>query len=330
MRIRMATWVSNMQDHIVKTLEAVEASAPPDGEHEAQTFLRDHWIRPSGGEGSSCVLQGGRVFEKAGVNVSIVEGKLSKAMQTHMRQEHDSIPISDEPLPYFATGISIVIHPRNPHAPTCHLNYRYFETADPKDPSKTLAWWFGGGSDLTPTYFYPEDAEHFHATLKEACDKHDPAYYPAYKKWCDRYFYLPHRKETRGVGGIFYDDLTSTSPIHGGKNPSQEDIFAFAKSASASFLPAYVPIVLRRMNTPYTPAEREWQLIRRGRYVEFNLLYDRGTKFGLNVPGARIESILMSLPETAKWQYMCPTGDVKGSREEELIKVLKEPREWVK
>lgn len=328
MRIRMATWVSQLQDHIVTTLEGLEAAAPPDGEHNAQTFLRDHWIRPSGGEGSSCVLQGGRVFEKAGVNVSIVEGKLSKGAQMQMRADHESIKVSDEPLPYFATGLSIVIHPRSPHIPTVHLNYRYFELSDKE--GNPIAWWFGGGTDLTPNYLYPEDASHFHDTLKTACDKHNPDYYPEYKKWCDQYFFLPHRGETRGVGGIFFDDLTSTSAIHKERNPSPEEIFSFIKEASSAFLPAYIPIVKKRLAIPYTEEERKWQLIRRGRYVEFNLLYDRGTKFGLNIPGARVESILMSLPEVARWEYMCPTGaEGSGTREEELLRVLKKPQEWV-
>jgi coproporphyrinogen III oxidase len=327
MRIRMATWVTNLQDHIVTTLEGLEAAAPPDGEHDAQTFLRDHWIRPTGGEGSSCVLAGGRVFEKAGVNVSVVEGKLSKGAQMQMRNDHDSIPVSDEPLPYFATGVSIVIHPRSPHVPTVHMNYRYFELCDKS--GKTVAWWFGGGTDLTPNYLYPEDAVHFHDTLKEACDKHDKAYYPEYKAWCDKYFYLPHRGETRGVGGIFFDDLTNTSAIHKEHNLSQEDVFSFVKSASSAFLPAYVPIVKKRLPIKYTEEERKWQLLRRGRYVEFNLLYDRGTKFGLNIPGARVESILMSLPEVARWEYMNKTGAPgSGTREEKLLDALKKPREW--
>ncbi|BEI88384.1 uncharacterized protein CcaverHIS019_0111020 [Cutaneotrichosporon cavernicola] len=309
------------------TLESIEASAPPDGEHAPATFLRDHWIRPTGGEGSSCVLAGGRVFEKAGVNVSVVEGRMPRGGQEQMRADHSSIVPSDTPLPYFATGLSIVIHPRSPHVPTVHLNYRYFELCD-ADSLEPVAWWFGGGSDLTPNYLYPEDAELFHDTLKAACDKHGPAYYPAYKKWCDKYFYLPHRQETRGVGGIFFDDLTSSSEIHGDKSPSREEIFDFVKSCSSAFLPAYVPIVQRRKGKAWTEHERRWQLLRRGRYVEFNLLYDRGTKFGLNIPGARVESILMSLPENARWEYCTPVGTEEGSPEKALQDILKTPCEW--
>ncbi|KAL7424906.1 Coproporphyrinogen-III oxidase [Cryptotrichosporon argae] len=334
MSVRMSVWVKNLQDHIVRSLEAVEASAPPCAESPSLSppiFLRDHWLRAEGGEGSSCVLSGGRVFEKAGVNVSVVHGMLPPAAQRQMRAEHAGLPVSDTALPFFATGLSIVIHPRNPHAPTCHLNYRYFELRDPARPdgAEPLAWWFGGGSDLTPAYLYEADAALFHDTLKAACDGHDKAYYPAYKKWCDKYFYIPHRAETRGVGGIFFDDLTTASPIHAARAPTKEAIFEFVKSAGAAFLPAYVPIVLRRMHQPYTDEERRWQLIRRGRYVEFNLVYDRGTKFGLMTPGARIESILMSLPETARWEYMTPLGAPgSGTREEKLVGVLTKPREW--
>lgn len=320
----MATWVKNLQDHIVNTLEAVENSADPFSPASTATstptqgtggnsplmpsilpttssstppkFLRDSWIRKEGGEGSSCVLTNGRVFEKAGVNVSVVHGQLPPAGQKQMRADHASLPVSDTALPFFATGISIVIHPWNPHVPTVHLNYRYFELEDPKT-KEPIAWWFGGGSDLTPSYLVEEDCRHFHGTLKNALDKHNGVYWPAYKKWCDEYFTIKHRGEARGVGGIFFDDLTTSSPIHDslgeGKRPSQEELFDFIKSASGAFLPAYVPIVQKNMRRSWTETERRWQLLRRGRYAEFNLVYDRGTKFGLATPGARIESILM-------------------------------------
>lgn len=293
----MAIWVKSLQDHIVNTLEAIEAAHPPSaGELTPSSppkFLRDSWIRPEGGEGSSCVLSGGRVFEKAGVNVSIVHGKLPPAAQRQMRADHATLPVSDTPLPFFATGISIVLHPHNPHVPTVHLNYRYFELENPNNPDQPVAWWFGGGSDLTPSYLEPGDVKHFHETLKEACDKHHPAYWKEYKAWCDKYFMVTHRKESRGVGGLFFDDLTTESPIHADKRPDQEEIFKFVKDISSAFLPAYVPIVWKNKDRSWTDEERRWQLLRRGRYVEFNLVHDRGTKFGLMTPGARIESILM-------------------------------------
>jgi coproporphyrinogen III oxidase len=300
MRIRMATWVKELQDHIVTTLEAIEASHPPHPSDPAPSstpppkFLRDAWIRPEGGEGSSCVLANGRVFEKAGVNVSIVHGQLPPAAQRQMRADHSSLPISTESMPFFATGLSIVIHPRNPHVPTVHLNYRYFEVEDPKNPNgDPVAWWFGGGSDLTPSYTDEGDIKHFHSTLKDACDKHDKRYWNVFKPWCDKYFYITHRNESRGVGGIFFDDLTTSSPIHSDKNLNQNEIFSFVKDVSSSFLPSYVPIVWKNKDMGWTEEERRWQLLRRGRYVEFNLVHDRGTKFGLMTPGARIESILM-------------------------------------
>ena len=209
-----------------------------------------------------------------------------------MRADHSSLPISDHPVPFFATGLSIVIHPWNPHVPTVHLNYRYFEVEDPvtREP---VAWWFGGGSDLTPSYLVEEDVKHFHQTLRNACDEHNSAYWPKFKKWCDEYFYVTHRKESRGVGGIFFDDLTTTSEINGGTQPDQNELFKFVKSSSSAFLPSYIPIVKKNMARSWTEQERRWQLLRRGRYVEFNLVHDRGTKFGLATPGARIESILM-------------------------------------
>lgn len=289
----MALWVKALQDHIVTTLESIESSHSP---KSSAKFLRDHWLRPEGGEGSSCVLTGGEVFEKAGVNVSIVHGNLPPGAQKQMRADHASLPVRDTPVPFFATGISIVLHPRNPHVPTVHLNYRYFELENPDKPGdEPAAWWFGGGTDLTPSYLVSDDVKHFHGTIKAAIDKHDPSggYWKEFKGWCDRYFYIPHRKESRGVGGIFFDDLTTSSKINNGREPTQEDLFSFVKDVSSSFLPSYVPIVLKNKDRKWTEEERRWQLLRRGRYVEFNLVYDRGTKFGLMTPGARIESILM-------------------------------------
>ena len=299
MRIRMANWVKSLQDHIVVTLEAIEASHPPlpsetNPSAGSPKFKRDAWIRPEGGEGSSCVISGGRVFEKGGVNISIIHGKLPPAAQKQMRADHSSLPADrNEALPFFATGLSIVLHPRNPHVPTVHLNYRYFELHDP-ETDEVLSWWFGGGTDLTPSYLDTGDVEHFHSTIKEACDKHNTNYYPQYKKACDKYFYLPMRNETRGVGGIFFDDLNDVSPGNGDEKPTRDELFDYIKSVSSAFLPAYVPIVWRNKDKGWTDEERRWQLLRRGRYVEFNLVYDRGTKFGLHTPGARVESILMT------------------------------------
>lgn len=295
----MATWVKSLQNHIVTTLELIESSHPPSpidpnpSSHPAPKFVRDSWIRPEGGEGSSCVLTGGRVFEKAGVNISIVHGLLPPGAQKQMRADHASLPEPTGSLPFFATGLSIVLHPKNPHVPTVHLNYRYFEVDDAENPDKPLAWWFGGGSDLTPSYLVEEEVRHFHGTLKKACDQHHQSYWPEFKKWCDKYFYIPHRGESRGVGGLFFDDLTTSSTVHNGTNPSQDELFSFVKSISSAFLPAYIPIVWKNKDLPWTDEQRRWQLLRRGRYVEFNLVYDRGTKFGLATPGARIESILM-------------------------------------
>lgn len=386
MRIRMSTWVMELQDRIVQGLEELEAAAPPNEhapEQSAPKFQRDHWLRPQGGEGSSCVIRSGRVFEKGGVNVSVVHGKLPPAAIRQMKADHKSLNISEEDkdksLPFFAAGISIVLHPWNPHAPTVHMNYRYFEVDKFDTPSSALdttsgtasvesksaeplAWWFGGGSDLTPSYLYPEDAEDFHNSIKRRADAHHTAFYPAWKKWADKYFYIPHRGESRGVGGIFFDDLTTSSEIHSqpGKrithaahpsftekltnrlpasispssteplrDPSINQIFEIVQNMSSGFLESYVPIMKKRMYTPITVEERRWQLLRRGRYVEFNLVYDRGTKFGLHTPGARVESILMSLPDTARWEYMTEMGAPgSGTREEALIEALKNPKEW--
>lgn len=335
MRLRMEALIKDHQDRIVFALEQIDG----------KKFHRDVWERKHGGGGISCVLQEGNVFEKAGVNVSVVYGELPRSAIEKMRADHKSFVDNDvEKLNFFAAGISLVLHPRNPMAPTVHLNYRYFETSDPRDPvnatgSAPQNWWFGGGTDLTPSYLFPEDAQHFHKTLKTACDKHDRGYYPKFKKWCDSYFRIPHRGESRGVGGIFFDDLdASTRPSS--RSP-QEDIFQFCVGGLESFLPSYLPIIKRRMDMPYLPEHKEWQQIRRGRYVEFNLVNDRGTSFGLRTPGARIESILMSLPLTARWEYMhpvCGTGveetsdleatDSTTEKEREIMDVLRHPRDW--
>lgn len=341
MRLRMEEFIKEHQRRIVFALEQIDG----------KQFKRDEWDRPNGGGGISCVLQDGNVFEKAGVNVSIVYGKLPRAGIEKMRADHKSLVGTDvQSLEFFAAGLSLVLHPHNPMAPTVHMNYRYFETSDPNDPVNAIGqtphnWWFGGGTDLTPSYLFPEDATHFHKTIKAACDKHDKEYYPKYKQWCDEYFYIPHRNEARGIGGIFFDDLDASTRPAKSKNP-QEELFQFVNSCMESFLPSYLPIIKRRKDMPFIPEQKEWQQIRRGRYVEFNLMHDRGTAFGVRTPGARIESILMSLPLTARWEYMhpwCGTGvdeaksddelvqeDGKdGRKEKELMDVLRKPREWV-
>ncbi|RMZ77513.1 hypothetical protein DV737_g4349, partial [Chaetothyriales sp. CBS 132003] len=333
MRLRMEQLIHEHQNRIVFALEQLDGSK----------FRRDQWTRPDGGGGISCVLQDGNVFEKAGVNTSIVYGELPRSAIEKMRADHKSFDGANvDKLNFFAAGLSLVLHPHNPMAPTVHLNYRYFETSDPRDPvnatgSASQNWWFGGGTDLTPSYLFDEDARHFHKTLKAACDKHDKSYYPKFKQWCDKYFWIPHRNEARGVGGIFFDDLDAAA-APASKNP-REDIFQFCSSGLDAFLPSYLPILNRRKDMPYLPKHKAWQQIRRGRYVEFNLVNDRGTAFGLRTPGARIESILMSLPLTARWEYMHPIAGTRAQQaestdstdqeEQKLMQVLKTPKEWV-
>ena len=304
----MESLIKDQQGEIVSALESLDGSK----------FRIDTWSRPNGGGGISSVLQGGHVFEKAGVNTSIVYGTLPRPAIEKMRVNHRAIDPDVDSLEFFAAGLSMVLHPHNPNAPTVHLNYRYFETMD--QTGEGNAWWFGGGTDLTPSYLFDEDAIHFHKTIKDACDKHDRAYYPRFKAWCDKYFFIPHRGESRGVGGIFFDDLDE-------EEKDQEQLFSFIKDCLGAFLPSYLPIVQRRKDMPYGEREKEWQQLRRGRYVEFNLVHDRGTSFGLNTPGARVESILMSLPLTARWMYMHEPE--RGTREERLLGVLKKPAEWV-
>ena len=304
MKTKMELLIMKIQTEFCTQLENLE---------NGNSFKVDRWTRKEGGGGITCVLQNGSVFEKAGVNISVVSGTLPEGAVQQMKSRGKSI--DEGALPFFAAGVSAVIHPRSPMVPTIHFNYRYFEIEN-KDGS--IQWWFGGGTDLTPYYLNEADAKHFHSTLKSACDKHDPSYYSKFKKWCDEYFVITHRGERRGVGGIFFDDLDS---------PNQEEAFQFVKSCAEAVIPSYIPIVQKNKNRGYGFHERQWQLLRRGRYVEFNLIYDRGTKFGLYTPGARYESILMSLPLVAKWEYMHePKPD---SEEEKLMKVLKEPRDWI-
>lgn len=304
MKTQMELLIMRIQAEFCRALEAEE-------DQEAK-FQVDRWLRKEGGGGITCVLQDGRVFEKAGVNISVVSGTLPPAAVQQMRSRGKKLENSE--LPFFAAGVSAVIHPRNPMVPTIHFNYRYFEVQD-KDG---VQWWFGGGTDLTPYYLNEEDAVYFHLTLKNACDKHDETYYEKFKKWCDDYFYIPHRGERRGVGGIFFDDIDA---------PNQDKAFKFVTSCAEAVIPSYLPIVQRHKDDAYGYYERQWQLLRRGRYVEFNLMYDRGTKFGLHTPQARYESILMSLPLNAKWEYMHTPK--QNSPEEKLLRVLKEPLDWL-
>ncbi|KAL8276536.1 hypothetical protein RQP46_011084 [Phenoliferia psychrophenolica] len=315
LRLRMIHHIKSLQTTICAALESLE---PSGAKFKSSYYLRD----ASKGFGDSRVLQGGQTFEKAGVAISVIKSTLSKASVSQMRAERFAEWWDGESeLPYFVCGCSCVIHPRNPHAPTTHFNYRYFEISDPTDPSgPPKASWFGGGTDLTPAYLYDDDARHFHAIFESACAAHNPDYYPAFKKWCDQYFYIPHRRETRGIGGIFFDDLADGSP---------EDLFRFVRDCSNAFLPAYFPLVERRRNQAFSEGEKEWQQIRRGHYVEFNLMIDRGTKFGLQMKEPRTESILVSMPLTSRWEYEPVQGTIEGSPEKRLMDVVQNPVEWV-
>mmetsp|Transcript_23267 Transcript_23267/g.50878 ORF Transcript_23267/g.50878 Transcript_23267/m.50878 type:complete len:376 (-) Transcript_23267:418-1545(-) len=273
-------------------------------------FTQDVWTREGGGGGISRVLKDGNVFEKAGCSLSVVYGTMpQEALRSATQLNRAEGYAPGERVPFFACGLSSVMHPRNPMAPTMHFNYRYFETDGG-------VWWFGGGSDLTPSYLFEEDVRHFHQTYKDVCDKHDPTYYERFKKWADEYFLIKHRGETRGLGGIFFDDLNEKDP---------DTLFSFSRDCLDALIPAYVPLVAKHKDDDFTEEQKKWQQIRRGRYVEFNLVYDRGTVFGLKT-GGRIESILMSLPETARWEYN--HSPQPGSPESEIMDAFKNPREW--
>jgi coproporphyrinogen III oxidase len=286
---RMVEFIHGLQDDICGALEQLDGKA---------RFREDPWQRPGGGGGRSRVLEEGAVLEKGGVSTSVVFGELEEAFAKKLQGEGRH---------FWAGGISLVLHPRNPYVPTVHANYRFIHQGGKA--------WFGGGADLTPYYLFEEDAVHFHRVHKEACDRHDPAYYPRFKETCDKYFYLRHREETRGVGGIFFENL-------GG---DLEREFELVRDAGRAFLPAYLPIAERRKDMPYTEAQRFWQEVRRGRYVEFNLVWDRGTTFGLETKG-RTESILMSLPPQVRWRY--DHHPAPGSEEARLVEVLRAPRDW--
>ncbi len=274
---------------------------------DGQAFREDGWDRTGGGGGRSRVLENGHVFEKAGVNFSHVFGDGLPASATAQRPELAG-------RSFQALGVSLVIHPRNPHVPTSHANVRFFIA---EKSNAAPVWWFGGGFDLTPYYGQREDARHWHATARAACESFGPDVYPRYKQWCDDYFYLKHRNEPRGIGGLFFDDLNEWGFDHS---------FAFMRSVGDHYLLAYLPIVQRRRNADFGEQERQFQLYRRGRYVEFNLVYDRGTLFGLQT-GGRTESILMSLPPLVSWRY--DWQPEPGSREAELYDVFLKPQDWL-
>lgn len=289
-------YLRDLQDRICAALEALE---------EGARFRRDRWRRAEGGGGDTRVLRG-TVFEQAGVNFSHVMGRKLPASATAQRPE-----LAD--AQWVAAGVSLVIHPLNPYVPTSHANVRFFSAWN----AEGSAWWFGGGFDLTPYYPFEEDVLHWHRTAFQACEPFGADVYPAHKAWCDEYFFLKHRNETRGVGGLFFDDLNAWG---------FERCFAYQRSVGDHFLPAYLPIVARRKDIAYGERERQFQLYRRGRYVEFNLLYDRGTSFGLQ-SGGRTESILMSLPPLVRWEY--DWHPEPGSPEERLYKDFLRPRNWL-
>jgi len=291
---QIAAWFSNLQTDICNAVSATDGKA---------SFEADHWTREGGGGGCTRVLQNGNILEKAGVAFSAVHGETPENILRALQLDKAD---------FFATGVSIVMHPRSPLVPIIHMNVRYFEMTNG-------VWWFGGGIDLTPHYVVAEDAKWFHQQLKQVCDKHHPSYYPAFKTWADDYFYIKHRQETRGIGGIFFDHLKETPEI------SFADRLAFVQAVGQSFAPIYTNLMQKNSVLPYTDAQKAWQYLRRGRYAEFNLVYDKGTKFGLDTNG-RTESILMSLPPQANWEYShvpAPT-----SEEAKTLDYLKKGIEW--
>lgn len=301
----MTVDVDAVKNYLLGIQESIcDALAQADG---GKLFLEDSWQRPGGGGGRSRVLEDGVVFEKAGVNFSHVHGEGLPASATAHRPELSG-------RSYTAMGVSLVIHPRNPYAPTSHANIRFFIA---EKPGAAPVWWFGGGFDLTPYYGFDVDCIHWHRTALAACLPFGEDVYPRFKKWCDEYFYLKHRNEPRGIGGLFFDDLN-----HWGFDKS----FAFLRSVGDHYVLAYLPLVERRKDIPYGERERDFQLYRRGRYVEFNLVYDRGTLFGLQT-GGRTESILMSLPPLVKWRY--DWHPEVGSKEAELYEKYLKARDWL-
>jgi len=296
---RANRYFTDLQSSIVGRLEAIDGAA----------FRRDDWLRAEGGSGTSCILEDGKVFERAGVNFSHVKGERLPPSASAARPQLAGHSFE-------VLGVSLVLHPRNPYAPTVHLNLRLF-AAFPREPESPPIWWFGGGMDLTPYYGFEEDAIHFHRTCRDALAPFGDDYHARFKAWCDEYFFLKHRGEPRGIGGIFFDDLNDRDFEH---------CFALTQSAGDHFLSAYEPILRRRKDRPYTERERDFQAYRRGRYVEFNLVYDRGTLFGLQSNG-RTEAILMSLPPIVRWRY--DWRPEPGSPEEKLYAEFLIVRDWL-
>ncbi|MEX6685863.1 oxygen-dependent coproporphyrinogen oxidase [Danxiaibacter flavus] len=294
-------FIHQLQDDICAAVEKCDGKA---------TFIQDEWERPEGGGGKTRVISNGNVFEKGGVNTSVVFGDVTEPMRVHLKMNGAK---------WFACGLSLVLHPMNPFVPTVHCNYRMFELYD--GHGEVIDRWFGGGTDLTPYYLFDEDAKHFHQLHKDACDKFDTSLYELFKKDCDNYFVNKHRNnERRGIGGIFYDHRRATE-----EKPVQFWM-DLAHALGYTFIDSYIPVADKRKQTTYTPEHKHWQEIRRGRYTEFNLVHDRGTLFGLRTNG-RIESILMSLPPTVRFEYNYQPE--AGSEEERLLKVCLQPVEWI-
>tara|TARA_R100001369_G_scaffold29172_4_gene52579 strand:- start:64428 stop:65330 length:903 start_codon:yes stop_codon:yes gene_type:complete len=300
MKNKFFQYIQQLQDTITSRLEEIDGSGK---------FKEDLWERPEGGGGRTRVIENGAVFEKGGVNISQVYGPLPPAMQQYFKVGE---------VDFFACGLSLVLHPKNPMVPTVHANWRYFEMYDKS--GTVIDSWFGGGQDLTPYYLFDEDATHFHEVCKKACDAHNTSFYSEYKQKCDEYFWNTHREEARGIGGLFFDYCKASEEM------SLEDWFNFVSKVGNSFLESYAPIVEKRKKLTYSKEQRDWQEIRRGRYVEFNLVHDKGTLFGLKTNG-RIESILMSLPPHVQWVY--DHHPEPGSEEERLLEVLARPKNWV-
>lgn len=302
---KWVAFIHDLQNHICSALEQCDGKAK---------FFEDKWERPGGGGGKTRVIANGNVFEKGGVNTSVVFGNITDAMRTQLPHA----PLGDG-ASWFACGLSLVIHPLNPFVPTVHCNYRMFELYDAD--GNVADRWFGGGTDLTPYYLFEEDAKHFHQTYKNVCDNFDVAFYPAFKKICDDYFVNTHRNnERRGIGGIFYDYQKSNA------DKDTDFWMNFGKACGYAFTDAYIPVVEKRKNMEYTAANKYWQEIRRGRYTEFNLVHDRGTIFGLKTNG-RTESILMSLPPTVRFDYNY--SPKPGSEEDKLLQACLHPVQWV-